>query len=141
MLLLPVTRTLGILGIPEIVLVLRLGQPRLHEFPFPGLAALGLKAVALAVASATIGKKKFLAVQALASGFGRLHRVPQATGTNTRRRRETTQENPTGRRLRSEKKEEEFSANPSKKIQRKKIPFQIVSVASVPFQRWQIWRK
>lgn len=74
MLLLPVARTLGVLGISEIVLVLRLGQPNAHELPFPGLAALRLKAVALSMSSATIGKKKFLAVKALASGLGQLHR-------------------------------------------------------------------
>ena len=74
MLLLPVTRTLGVFGIAEVVLVLRPSQPSPHELAFPGLAALGFKAVALAMSSATIGKKKFLAVQALASSFGRLHR-------------------------------------------------------------------
>ena len=74
MLLLPVARALGVLGISEIVLVLRLGQPSAHELPFPGLAALGFKAVALPMSRATIGKKKFLALKALASGLGRLHR-------------------------------------------------------------------
>ena len=33
------------------------------------------------------------------------------------------EENPAARRIKAAKKEEEFSANPSKKIQRKKIPF------------------
>ena len=44
---------------------------------------------------------------------------------------------PTQRRLRPEKKEEEFSANLLKKIQSQEDPFQTVSFVSVPFQRWQ----
>ena len=39
------------------------------------------------------------------------------------KRSETGEENPTESKIRGEKKEEEFSANLSKKIQRKKIPF------------------
>jgi hypothetical protein len=76
MLLLPVSNPLGVLGIPEIVLVLGLGQPSPLELAFPGLTALGVKAIALALATTSIGKKKFLAVQALASGvrwFCRFH--------------------------------------------------------------------
>src|SRR5271165_2828927 len=73
MLLLPVAGSLGVLVIPEIILVLRLGQPSPHELAFPGLAAVGLEAIALALSTPAIGKKKFLAVQALASGLRRLH--------------------------------------------------------------------
>ena len=39
------------------------------------------------------------------------------------KRSETREENPAARKIRAEKKEEEFSANPSKKIHWKKIPF------------------
>jgi hypothetical protein len=39
------------------------------------------------------------------------------------KRSETGEENPAARRVRTEKKEEEFSENLSKKIQWKKIPF------------------
>jgi hypothetical protein len=74
MLLLPVANPLGILGIPEIVLVLGLGQPSPLEFALPGLTAVGFKAIALTLTSPAIGKKKFLAVQALASRFRRLCR-------------------------------------------------------------------
>ena len=74
MLLLPVAGALGVLVVPKIILVLRLGQPSPHELAFPGLAAVGLEAIALALSTPVIGKKKFLAVQALASGLGRLHR-------------------------------------------------------------------
>ena len=74
MLLLPVAGSLGVLVIPEIILVLRLGQPSPHELAFPGLAAVGLEAIALALSTPAIGKKKFLAVQALAAGLRRLHR-------------------------------------------------------------------
>jgi hypothetical protein len=38
------------------------------------LAAVGFEAIALALSTPVIGKKKFLAVQALASGLRRLHR-------------------------------------------------------------------
>src|SRR5208283_4267362 len=74
MLLLPVAGSLGVVVIPEIILVLRLGQPSPHELAFPGLAAVGFEAIALALSTPVIGKKKFLAVQALASGLRRLHR-------------------------------------------------------------------
>ena len=86
----PVARTLSVLGVAKVVLVLRLGQPRPHQFPFPGLAALRFKAVTLAVSGATIEKKKFLAMQALLSGFGRLHRF--------HKQREPLREDRTGRR-------------------------------------------
>jgi len=74
MVLLPVAGSLGVLVIPEIILVLRFGQPSPHEFAFPGLAAFGFEAIALALSTPVIGKKKFLAVQALAAGLRRLHR-------------------------------------------------------------------
>ena len=74
MLLLPVAGALGVLVVPEIILVLRLGQPSPHELTFPGLAAVGFEAIALALSTPVIGKKKFLAVQALAVGLRRLHR-------------------------------------------------------------------
>jgi hypothetical protein len=74
MLLLPVAGSLGVLVIPEIILVLRLGQPSSHEFAFPAYAAVGFEAIALALSTSVIGKKKFLAVQALAAGLRRLHR-------------------------------------------------------------------
>ncbi len=74
MVLLPIAGSLGVLLIPEIILVLRLGQPSPHEVALPGLAAIGFEAVALALSTPVIGKKKFLAVQALASGLRRLHR-------------------------------------------------------------------
>ena len=73
MLLLPIAGSLGVLVVPEIILVLRLGQPSPHELAFPGLAAVGFEAIALALSTPVIGKKKFLAVPALASGLGRLH--------------------------------------------------------------------
>ncbi len=71
---LPVADPLGILGIAEVVLVLRLGQPGCHELALAGLAALGFEAVALTRATPIIEKKKFLTVQALVTGSGRLHR-------------------------------------------------------------------
>jgi hypothetical protein len=123
MLLLPVADSLGIPGIPEIILVLRLGQPSPHEFAFPGRAAVGFEAIALALSASIIGKKKFLAVQTLASGSRWLHWFQKIKGTSIGKRRETEEENPAARKVRKTKKEEEFLANRSKKIQRKKIPF------------------
>jgi hypothetical protein len=69
-----------------------------------------------------IGKKKFLAVQALASGLW-LHWFQNEKEPSIENRGRRTEENPAARKVRAEKKEEEFSANLSKKIQRKKIPF------------------
>jgi hypothetical protein len=74
MLLLPVANPLGVLGIPEIVLVRGLGQPGPLRLALAGLAAVGFMAVTLAWPTPIIRKKKFLAVQALASATRRLHR-------------------------------------------------------------------
>jgi hypothetical protein len=49
--------------------------------------------------------------------------VPKSKGTSIGNRREPEEENPAARKIRGEKKKEEFSANLSKKIHRKKIPF------------------
>jgi hypothetical protein len=73
MLCLPVADALGILGVAEVILVFRFGQPSLHEFPFSGFAALGFGTIALALPTPVIGKKKYLAVQARAASR-RLHR-------------------------------------------------------------------
>ena len=69
MVLLPVAGALGVLVVPEIILVLRLGQPSPHDLTFPGLAAVVFEAITLALSTPIVGKKKFLAVQALASGL------------------------------------------------------------------------
>jgi len=66
--------------------------------------------------------------------------VPKSKGTSIGKPGETTEENPAGRRLRPEKKEEEFSANPSKKNQGKKILFLATGFESVRFHRWHsVW--
>jgi hypothetical protein len=49
--------------------------------------------------------------------------VPKSKGTSIGKRSEQAERNPPGRRLRTAKKEEGFSANLSKKIHRKKILF------------------
>jgi len=135
MLLLPVANALGVLGVTEVILVLRFGQPSAHELPFSGLAALGFKAKALALSAPVIGKKKFLAVQAFVSGSGRFHRFQKqkepVSEDPTKGRKKIQSEEDSG----TQKKEEDLSANPLKKIQRKKIPFQTVSFASTPFRR------
>ena len=95
---------LGVLGISEVVLVLRPSQPSPHQLAFPGFAALRFKAVALAMSSATIGKKEFLTVQALASGIGRLHRFHRQRKPlrqdRTRQRKKTHPEEDSDRRRR-----------------------------------------
>jgi hypothetical protein len=108
--LLPVARTLGVLGVAEVVLVLRLGQPGPHEFPFPGFTALRFKAVALRVSGTTIGKKKFLAVQALLAGFGRLHRF--------QKQREPLHENRTSRRKKTHPEKDSDRRRRKKSFQR-----------------------
>ena len=85
MLLLPVAGSFGIRLIPEIILVLRLGQPRPLQRAFPGLAAVRLEAIALACSTPVIGKKKTLAVQALPAGLGRLHRSQSQTEPSAER--------------------------------------------------------
>ena len=48
---------------------------------------------------------------------------PNSLHRNRRPRFSSGEENPVARKITAEKKEEEFSANLSEKIQRKKIPF------------------
>jgi hypothetical protein len=74
MLILPVAGWLGVLVILEMTLVLRLGQPSPHECAFSGLAAVGFEAIALALSTPVMVKKKFVAIRSLASELRRLHR-------------------------------------------------------------------
>jgi hypothetical protein len=62
MLLLPVANPLGVLVIPEVISVLRFGQPSSLRLALAGFTAVGLQAIALALSAPIIGKKKFLAV-------------------------------------------------------------------------------
>jgi hypothetical protein len=57
MLLLPVADSLGILGVPKVVLVLRFGQPSPHQFALSDLAALGFEAIALSLTTPVIREK------------------------------------------------------------------------------------
>jgi hypothetical protein len=74
MLLLPVANALGVLGVPKVILVLGLGQPRPLAVALAGLAAVGLATKALPLSTATIRKKKLLAVQAVTPVFRGFHR-------------------------------------------------------------------
>jgi hypothetical protein len=121
-LLLPITNPLGILGVAEIVLVFRSRQPSALQFPLPGLATVRLETIALALCAATIGKKKFAAMQALGSGSRRLHRSRNQTDPVSEKREPVRKKIQPSKKTQSEKKEEEVSANSPKKIQRKKIP-------------------
>jgi len=108
--LLPLANPLGVLGVSEVILVLRLGQPGSLRLAFAGLAAVGFMAVTLALATPIIGKKKLLAVQALASATRRLHRFqspkePVSASRAKRRkkiRRKKTQTGEEARRVFSE---------------------------------------
>jgi hypothetical protein len=103
MLLLPVADSLGVVGIAEILLVLGLGQPGRLELAFPGLAAVGFEAKALPLCTPVIGKKQLLAVQALTSDSGRLHRFhnqkePVSENGKNRRKKIQSQEDSKRRR-------------------------------------------
>jgi hypothetical protein len=103
MLLLPVANPLGVLVIPEVILVLRFGQPSPLRLALAGFTAVGLQAIALALSTPIIGKKKFLAVEAVASGSRRLHQVPNqeepvSETAGTRRKKIHRQENSNRRR-------------------------------------------
>jgi hypothetical protein len=54
----------------------------------------------------------------------RLHRVPNQGATTIGNRKNQAEENPLGRKLTPAKKEEDSSANASKKMPAKKIQFQ-----------------
>jgi len=104
MFLLPAADSLGILGVPEVVLVLRFSQPSPHEFALSDLAALRFEAIALALAAPVIGKKQLFAVQALVSRSGRLHRFQNGkdpvSGTRPKRRNKIHREENSSRRRR-----------------------------------------
>src|SRR5713226_1683593 len=74
MLFLPLADSRGMVGIPEIVLVLRLGQPSLLAGSFAGLLAVGFGTEALPFPAAIVRNKQVVAVQTLALVFGSLHR-------------------------------------------------------------------
>jgi hypothetical protein len=138
MLLLPVANPLGVLVIPEVILVLRFGQPSSLRLALAGFTAVSLLAIALALSVPIIGKKKFLAVEAVASGRRRLHRVPKSAGTSIGNRKNQAEQNPPGRRLKPAKKEEDPSGKLAKKIPANKIQSQTGDFDPLPFHRWQI---
>jgi hypothetical protein len=61
-------------GLPEIILILRLGQPGLLAGSLAGLLAVGFGTEALPFSASIVRKKQFGAVQTLALVFGALHR-------------------------------------------------------------------
>jgi hypothetical protein len=97
--LLPGAHPLGILLIPEIILVLRLGQPAALGLSLSGSVALSLVAVVLMVPIAKIGKKKFLAVVALTLTPRSLHRFQNQKQPLFGKLAREPEENPSGRRL------------------------------------------
>src|SRR6266446_1820854 len=137
MVLLPVADPLGVLLIPEIILVLRFSQPGSLRLSLAGFSAIGFQAIALALSVSIIGKKKFLAVQAFASGLRWFHWFQNQEETSIGNRHKQVEENPPGRRLTKTKKEEDFSADASKKTPSKKIHFQTGGSDPFSFHRWQ----
>jgi hypothetical protein len=121
MLLLPVPDFLSVLGIAEVILVLRLSQPSPLKRTLSSFAAVGSEAVTLAMAGPAIRNKETFAVQALVSGTRRLHRFLKSKEPVSEIRKTRPQENPARTRVSRTKKEEDFSADPSKKIPAKKI--------------------
>jgi hypothetical protein len=79
-------------------------------------------------------EEKVLCSSGTCIGCGTASLVPELKGTNVGRHRGEKEEKPGGRKLRKAKKEEEFSANPFKKIQGKKIHFQPARFEGVPFR-------
>jgi len=76
--LLPLPHVSRLLGIPEVILVLGFGEPGLLAVPAARLAALGFGTEALACATAVIGNKLFVAVEAIAAAFRSLHQFPKS---------------------------------------------------------------
>jgi hypothetical protein len=127
--LLPGSDTRRIFSIPEVIFIARLLQPCPLAGPLAGLLTLRLRTKALASTAPVIGQKKFLAVQTITAALLRLHRFQQTEPpsnkiTAARGRKSNS------KKTRKEKKEEKFSANPSKKNHPKKIHF--LTAAFVP---------
>jgi hypothetical protein len=135
-LLLPVANPFGVLVIPEVILVLRFGQPSSLRRALVGFTAVGLLAIALALSVPIIGKKKFLAVQTFASGLRRLHRFQNQEEPVSETARTNAEENPPARKLKPAKKEEDFSADASKKRPAKKIQFLTGDFDPLRFHCW-----
>jgi hypothetical protein len=134
--LLPLAHTLGILGVPEIILVFRFGQPRALALALTGFATVGFAAEALALSVATIGKKKLLAMLAVTSAVWGFHRFPNQGNQNQTFVPQSREEKTGRRRPITAKKEEDSLANRSKKNHRKKIQFLIARFVPVRFCPW-----
>jgi hypothetical protein len=132
--LLPGSDTRRIFSIPEVIFIARLLQPRPLTGALAGLLTLRLRTKALASAAPVVGKKKFLAVQAITAALFRLHSVPNK-GNHHR-----TKSPPSRKKIQTEeksakKKEEKISANPSKKNHPKKIHFLTAAFGPLPSRR------
>jgi hypothetical protein len=129
--LLPGSDTRRIFSIPEVIFIPRLLQPPPLTGVLAGLLTFRLRTKALTPAAPVVGKKKFLAVQAITAALLRLHPFQNKAATieQDHRRRERIQpEEKPG----EEKKEEKISANPSKKNHPKKIHFLTAAFGPLP---------
>jgi hypothetical protein len=88
----------------------------------------------LTVSVPVVGKKKFLAVQAFAAASLRRHRGSKSKEPVSDNCDRNDEENPAGRRLRREKKEQESLVNLPKKTQAKKIHLLTARFASIRFR-------
>jgi hypothetical protein len=113
--LLPLANAGRILVVPEVILVLRFGQPPFLALLPANLAALRFGAETLARCTAVVRHKIFFAVKALAARLRSRHRVPKIKRTSFRKIDSTTEENPCGRKSTAAKKEEKNSAHGGKK--------------------------
>jgi len=122
MLLLPLPDRLGVFFVAEIVLVSRFGQPGALGSPLPGLLTFDLGTKALSLTMPVIWKKKSLAVRAFTAPLLSLHRF-KIKPISLKKIQLKKAETPAGRKLRTAKKEEDFSVNLWKKTPKKKIHF------------------
>jgi hypothetical protein len=92
---LPLADPRRIFGIAEITLVLGLGQPSLLAGTFAGLLAARFGAKALTPFASIVGKKQFVAAQALALILKALHRFRELKEWRIGKTRTGREENPT----------------------------------------------
>jgi len=119
---LPFPDPLGIFFVTEIFFVSQFCQPNDLAISPSSLLAPRLGAESLAVPVAVIRKKIFLAVQAVAAALLSVHWLNNQTN-HSRKNQSKEGRKSRRRKIKTAKKEENFSVNCSKKTQAKKIHF------------------
>lgn len=134
----PLAHAPGLIGIPEIILVVWLGQPGLLALSFARLAALGFGTVALPGSATVIGDIVFLAVKAFAAAFGGLHGFPKRRELRLQGALDKKEENPPPK---NNQKTEEGIKNFSESGEEdppKKIHFYTARFAPFSLRRWHL---